>query len=107
MLSQGALEIYIKSGIFDENIKKFKTVYTERMNYLSRLTKNLSTSKIKWHIPRSGFFASFEINRTVNIDYIIKRLKLKNVIILDPSQFYLNNTGERLMRISVSRTVLL
>ncbi|PJI09783.1 MULTISPECIES: PLP-dependent aminotransferase family protein [Clostridium] len=106
VLSQGALEIYIKSGMFDENIKKFKEVYTGRMNYLNRLTRNLGSSKINWYIPKSGFFASCEINRTVNMSYIIKKLKLRNIIMLDTSQFYLNSNSSRLMRISLSRTNL-
>lgn len=35
ILSQGALQIYIKSGMFDKHIKKIKNVYYERMNYLN------------------------------------------------------------------------
>lgn len=104
ILSQGALAIYIKSGMFDENIKKFKEIYTERMSYFSRLTKNLESSKIKWHIPSSGFFASFEINKNVNINSIIEKLRLKNVIVTDSSKFFLTKDNEKFMRISIAKT---
>lgn len=104
ILAQGALEIYIKSGMFDENIKKFKEVYTERMKYLSELVKNYGSKKIKWHIPKSGFFASFELNDNININSVIENLKLKNILMADTSKFYLSNSSKRIMRISVSRT---
>lgn len=106
ILSQGTLEVYIKSGMFDENIKKLRRTYSERMNYLKELTQNLNSSDIKWYIPKSGFFASFEIRKRVNVNRIIKKLKAKNIVIIDTAKFYLNNNNDRFIRISVSRTNL-
>lgn len=103
ILSQGALEIYIRSGMFDENMKKFRRVYTERMDYLNRMTEDLENSKVKWHIPNSGFFASLELSCDVNRKFLIERLKEKNVLMSDPSSFYLKGyNGSGLMRLSVS-----
>lgn len=106
ILSQGTLEVYIKSGMFDENIKKIRRIYSERMNYLKELTQNLCSTNIKWYIPKSGFFASFEIKKTVDVNKIIEKLKSKNIIIIDTAKFYLNNNDDRFIRISVSRTNL-
>lgn len=106
ILSQGALEIYIKSGMFDENIKKLKKIYRERMRYLNELVKSLNTHNVKWYIPRSGFFASFEIKKRVNINRISEKLKAKNIIIIDTAKFYLNNNNDRFIRISISRANL-
>ncbi|MEJ8554826.1 hypothetical protein [Tepidibacter sp. Z1-5] len=39
ILSQGALEIYIKSGMFNSHVKKLRKVYYERMSYLDKLKK--------------------------------------------------------------------
>lgn len=106
ILAQGTLEIYIKSGMFDENIKKLRKIYSERMNYLKELTQNLNSHSIKWYIPKSGFFASFEIKKRVDLNKIIEKLKAKNIIIIDTAKFYLNNNNDQFMRISVSRTNL-
>lgn len=105
ILSQGALEIYIRSGMFDEHIKKLKKVYFERMSYLGNLVKSLSSSKIKWNIPRSGFFASFRINQDfMNYNEFIKRLSMRNVYISDPNMFYLADyKDKKLIRLSLSR----
>lgn len=106
ILAQGTLEIYIKSGMFDENIKKLRKTYSERMNYLKELTQNLNSPNIKWYIPKSGFFASFEIKKRVDVNRIIEKLKAKNIIIIDTAQFYLSNNNDKFMRISVSKTNL-
>lgn len=104
ILSQGALEVYIKSGMFDKNIKNLRKTYSERMNYLNKLTQNLSSPNIKWYIPKSGFFASFEIKKRVDVNRIIEKLKAKNIIIIDAAKFYLNNDNDRFIRISVSKS---
>lgn len=92
--------------MFDENIKKIRKTYSERMKYLKELTQNLRSTNIKWYIPKSGFFASFEIKRRVSIKGITQKLKDKNIIMIDTSKFYLNNNNDRFIRISVSRTDL-
>jgi len=103
VLSQGALAIYITNGMFDKNIKKIKTLYTERMSYLKKLTEHLSNSNIKWYIPKSGFFASFEVDRVIKTEDLIKNLEQKNIRLLDASSFYLNNYRDmKIMRLSIS-----
>ncbi len=103
LLSQGALEIYIKNGMFNEHVKKLKKIYSERMSYLNKLTKCLESSDIVWNIPSSGFFASFEITNSVSAKDIIKRLNMKNILLEDPKIFYLNNcVNEKLIRLSIS-----
>ncbi|WP_246615197.1 aminotransferase-like domain-containing protein [Clostridium thailandense] len=105
ILSQGALEIYIKSGMFNEHTKKLRKIYSERMSYLSELTKGLDNTKLKWSIPDSGFFASFEINDNIGVKNFIKALERKNVLLSDSSIFYLkNNMSSNLIRLSISNT---
>jgi len=105
ILSQGALEIYIKSGMFNEHTKKLRNVYSERMNYLNQLTKNLDNSKLKWSIPNSGFFANLEIPYNIGIKDLIRRLEMQNVLLTDPNMFYLKKySNSRLIRLSISIT---
>lgn len=103
ILSQGALEIYIKSGMFKDNIRKIRAIYTARMNYLRNLVSEVNSQNATWYIPTSGFFASFEVNDTSKINYISKKLKMKNIILPDMSKFYLNSVTEHnIVRISLS-----
>lgn len=104
ILSQGALEIYIKSGMFDAHAKKLRKVYCKRMSYLNKLIKGLDNSNIKWYVPNSGFFASFEIINNLSNKDIVKRLNDKNILLTDSSMFFLKNyINEKFIRVSVSR----
>lgn len=104
LLSQGALGVYIKNGMFDVHVKKLRKIYSERMLYLNNLTRELNNSSIIWHVPSSGFFASFEITNGVGSKHIIKKLGTKNVIIEDPKAFYLNNyLSDKFIRLSISK----
>ncbi len=105
ILSQGALEIYIKNGMFNKHVKKLRKMYYERMHYLKQLTQNLNDCNIKWNIPASGFYASFEVSDNIRTDNVIKRLKSKNVLLSDSNRFYLkDNLNSSLIRLSVSNT---
>lgn len=105
VLSQGALEIYIKSGMFDVHTKKLREVYSKRMTYLNKFAKTFYNPNIIWHVPPSGFFASFEVVNSTHSDYILNRLKSKNIFLENPNIFYLNaDVKNKLFRLSVSRT---
>ncbi|WP_297426782.1 PLP-dependent aminotransferase family protein [Clostridium sp.] len=104
MLSQGALQIYIKSGMFDRHIKEIKNLYHLRMNFLYDLVKNQNYPNDKYYIPKGGFFASFEINNNKSVRDIIKSLYTKNILIGDSSRYYLNNNiNNKFIRISISK----
>lgn len=104
VLSQGALEIYIKSGMFDSHIKKVKKLYSERMKLLKKLAEEFKSDALKWHIPHSGFFAGIEILNGVKAQNITESLRRKNIIISNPNQFYLKEfRNDRFLRISVAR----
>ena len=75
------------------------------MACLNKCVKTCYNSNIIWHVPTSGFFASFEVVNSTHTDYIINELKSKNILLTDPNIFYLNtNIPKKLIRLSVSRT---
>ena len=103
IISQGALEIYIKSGMYFENIKKIKDVYSGRMDFLYKLTKN-NCENIRWFVPRSGYFASFEILNNLKVDNLIKTLNSKNIILKDSRPFFLDSFNDhKSLRLSISK----
>jgi DNA-binding transcriptional MocR family regulator len=57
ILSQGALEIYIKSGMFTSHLRKVKKLYSERMSCLKKACQTYLPPEIKPAIPQTGFLA--------------------------------------------------
>ncbi|WMJ80471.1 hypothetical protein RBU49_16950 [Clostridium sp. MB40-C1] len=89
--------------MFNSHIKKLRKIYSERMSYLNELIKNSYNSNIIWHVPNSGFFASFEITSGINTKDIIQRLNAKNILLENPKIFCLNNyINNNLLRLSIS-----
>lgn len=107
VLSQGALEIYIKSGMFKAHGKKIKDIYSKRMNLLKKETSDINTPYIKWHIPDTGFFACIEFLNNINIDYLIKKVNERNIYIESMEKNYLKDyLKNSILKISIGRANL-
>ncbi len=107
VLSQGALEIYIESGMFKAHVKKIKKTYSERMNLLKRELSFLDTSYVKCHVPDVGFFACIGLLKNINASSIIEKLNHRNIYLEDMkknySKDYFNNN---ILKISIARANL-
>lgn len=107
VLSQGSLEIYIKSGMIKTHRKKMRQIYAEKMTLLNELVMTSPLPHIRWHIPKSGFFACGEFSRVIDIDDLIQRLKEKNIIINNICENYINTYyNERILKLSISKVSL-
>ncbi len=107
VLSQGALEIYIKSGMFKVHGKKIKKTYSERMNLLKKELSLLDKSYAKYHVPDIGFFGCIELLKNTNASSIIKKLNQRNVYLEDTKKNYLKNYfNNNILKISIARANL-
>ncbi|NNU74651.1 PLP-dependent aminotransferase family protein [Clostridium estertheticum] len=103
ILSQGALEIYLKSGLFDIHRNKMSTLYCDRMTYLKNTISLLQHSKIKWNIPKSGYFSCIYVDDSLQYDKIISSLLNNNIKMLDTNLCFLEqNRNDHYFRISIS-----
>lgn len=104
VLSQGALELYIESGMFNVHVKKVKDMYLKRMMYLSDIIKNNPSPYVKWHIPQSGgFYAGLEILNENRSKAVVSNLLKKDIKLSDFEKYYLNDFfTSKVLRISVA-----
>lgn len=91
VLSQGALEIYIKSGMIKANRKRIKKIYSERMNALKEVSSEIKITNIKWHIPDTGFYGCIEFLTKINMIWLIKECNKKDIYIKDMKGNYLKD----------------
>lgn len=102
VLSQGALTIYIKSGMFKANRNRIRAIYSERMDTLKNSSIKINVPNLKWHIPDTGFYGCIELLENLNIDLLIKECGKNNIIIKDMSQNYLKDYfSNDILKISV------
>lgn len=103
VLVQGALEIFINSGMYKNHIKKIQRDYGKKMDCLRECLKTLNTNKIEYFVPPTGFFVWIKLSNEVNVNRLDKRLKERNIHIKTAKEFYLVNTpDENSFRIAIS-----
>lgn len=89
VISQGALEIYLKSGMFNSNKKRIRKLYSERMKALKEVSESLSCPNIKWHIPATGFYGCIEFLDHFDLNYLIRECYKSDIIIKDLREDFL------------------
>lgn len=104
-LSQGALDIYIKNGMFKMSKLRLKKTYADRMAHLKKICNDFEPSVLKANIPDTGFFLSLESKNPINFDKLLVALAKKGIIIKDARECFLtSDNGINLIKISISRT---
>lgn len=107
LLSQAALEVYIKNGMYERHKHKISSLYASRMQALNESVERYNEQGLIEVPPiRSGIYTHFKLKPTVNLERLIKRLVGRNIRVVSGKGFYLSNYLERekFLRISISQT---
>ncbi|WP_249315828.1 PLP-dependent aminotransferase family protein [Bacillus sp. FJAT-49711] len=103
LLTQGALEIYMKSGMYDAHIKKMRTIYHKKGKVLQEaFSEHLPDNT--YSCSHSGFYSTVEIPSHVKSKKLVEELGKENVLVQDASIMYLPQyKKENVIRLSVSQ----
>ena len=107
LLSQAALEVYIKNGMYERHKHKIRSLYASRMKALNDSVKRYNEAgAIEVPDIRSCIYMPFMLKPTVNADRLIKRLADRNINVVSSHAYYLSGylDREKFLRISVSQT---
>lgn len=103
-LSQGALEIYLKSGMFASHLKKIKEVYYRKMCILQEACECLLPAPTYFSAPPSGFYLSISLPGNITAKQVVHLLNEKNILVDDASRMFLPAyKKENLLRLSISQ----
>jgi len=104
VLAQGALEIFINSGMYKKHVKKAQLEYKRKMGFLGEFFRGLDTQGIEFYIPETGFFMWIKLPNSINVNMLAKRLEEKNIYISPAKKFFIGNTSvENSFRICISK----
>ncbi len=106
LLSQAALEVYIKNGMYARHKHKISTLYESRMRVLMEsFERHNDPGRMEAPHLGSGIYAHVKLKSPINLDRLVKRLAEKNIRVVSGKSFYLTDHSERdrFLRISVSR----
>lgn len=104
VLTQAALEIYLKSGMFDAHIHKMRRIYSKKAALLQKAYREHLPSSAAFSGSHSGFYSTIELPKPLKAKQLIDQLKKENVYIDDASKMYLPEFAkDHVVRLSVSQ----
>jgi len=106
LLSQAALDIYMKNGMYDRHRDKIHRQYESRMRTLhDAVNRYNEPGLLEVSEVRSGIYAQFKMPQAVNLERVVERLQKRGVLVLSGKLFYLTDyrQREKFLRISISR----
>ncbi len=79
IVEQGALEHYIKNGMYDKHIKKIKQIYHSRMDALKKACDKYLNSRINTQVPDTGCFTCIELPDYIHSHSLVSSLEMRNI----------------------------
>lgn len=99
-LMQGALDIFIKSGMYDTHLAKVHACYKRKLLKAKLMVSQICPPGLDFHIPKQGLFIWLRLPVNVSADHIIETLKGYGIRIGTSSQFYVTEADQTL-RLSI------
>ncbi|MCD1260760.1 PLP-dependent aminotransferase family protein [Paenibacillus athensensis] len=105
-LSQGALEIYIRSGLYAHHTKRMRELYAARMRLLNATCRELlPAGAALWCEPAGGIFASVRLPDALDARTLAAQLAAQGIAVLETDRHFRSVTPRwTLIRLSVIRT---
>lgn len=104
VLSQGALEIYLKSGMFQRHTANIRELYRSRMQALKEAAAELMLTGTSLFVPENGIFAAIDLPDFLRSEQLNQRLENRGVQVVDGERLFLPDGPKRgLLRLSVIR----
>lgn len=106
ILSQGALTIFLESGMYQKNGKEIRKIYMQRMKKLKETADAIDTDgQIEWDIPDSGFFACLRLKKGVAFERVQPDFYKNNIRMMNTRGFFLEEfKNNNYYRISLGHT---
>ncbi|TSI06231.1 PLP-dependent aminotransferase family protein [Lysinibacillus sp. BW-2-10] len=102
-LSQGALEIYLRNGMFQYHLETVKTLYIKKMNTLLEACSLYLPNYVQFTKPKNGFYLTIFLPSQIDVDKLIYLLHEKHIYVDNASRMYLAENKQKAIRLSISQ----
>lgn len=90
-IPQAALDLFIKSGMYEKHIRKVRRSYEAKLRRANEIFKGLNPEGLNWYVPDHGIFIWLELPRHIDADKVEKRLEEHGILVKEASEFYPGN----------------
>ena len=104
VLTQGALEIYLKSGMYRAHIQRMRSIYKRKADVLQKAYQEKLPPDAMYSSSRSGFYSTIRLPGPLDAKTFIEHLKEENVTVDNAKNMYLPEfEQDSVIRLSVSQ----
>ncbi|WP_152401727.1 PLP-dependent aminotransferase family protein [Paenibacillus cellulositrophicus] len=104
VLMQGALEIYLQSGMFDMHIERMRQLYSRKAALLQEAYRTWLTELASFSQAASGFYSTITLPAPLKAVQVAEHLKHKHVLVDPADRMYMAEAASNnVIRISVSQ----
>jgi DNA-binding transcriptional MocR family regulator len=104
VISQGGLDIFIKSGLFTINKERMRALHTSRMAYLIQKLEENPVEGIRFSKPKDGFYLSLYAENGINYRRLSAVLVKDEIELVDIRGCFLPSfRGDQYIRLSTSK----
>lgn len=90
VFNQGALEIFITSGLYEKHCRRIQNVYRKKMAMIHQFLKSYPKEGVTFVIPRSGVYMWFILDQEISVDTLFENLLKEKVLIRNGRQYFKN-----------------
>lgn len=87
-LPQAALDIFIKSGMYDNHIRKVKKSYETKLKKAAEIFRALSPKELVWYVPEHGIFLWIKLPEKIDALKLQKKLEDQRILISPAGEFF-------------------
>lgn len=103
-LDQAALEVFIKSGMYEKHIQKMRKVYQKKVACLKQFIHSVESTNTHVTVDESGFFIWIQFDRLIEEEKLVKRLEDKGILVAEGKNFYfLKQTKDNGIRLCIAK----
>jgi DNA-binding transcriptional MocR family regulator len=93
-ISQAALDLFIKSGMYDKHIKKVRKVYDAKLRKAAEIFKTVRKEGFYWNVPEHGIFIWIQLPEYIEAVEIEKELQKYGILVKNGAEFFLDKGVE-------------
>lgn len=98
-IAQGALNIFLKSGMYDQHIHKVNACYRRKLMKAKAILSAANLEGLSFHVPKQGLFLWITLPVGISADNVANKLAQKNILV---SQYVISEDELQGLRLCIS-----
>lgn len=87
-LLQAALDLFIKSGMYEKHIKKVRKSYESKLKRAREIFLSLEKEGLRWHVPEHGIFIWVQLPKDIKVAELDKALENQGILIRQAYDYF-------------------